>query len=307
MSILAHRVTVFFALALAAALSTIGATRAEAATVTVSGFANCWGMLGYPTPAEPATQVRITIPGASVAVGVNAIGFYSANVPNVPSGGASATAYVSCLSGAGPWNLPFHLATSSMSLDLTNPTPVDFAVYLDDPRNLSPINLHPRHPSRPLSVQIYNQSNALVGTRKVTATQFYANGAPTDEYTGTIYLGHISGVRWFKVWLDYTLHHQMQSFINVPSIPGPWHYSLDMRNDDVKTLIVGDINQDNRITTSSTNRTDDYNLLLNCYSDLLPPRGPCSPQQKRAADLNDDGSVNGLDYNLFLKIIGVSP
>jgi hypothetical protein len=62
-------------------------------------------------------------------------------------------------------------------------------------------------------------------------------------------------------------------------------------------LLVGDINQDN-----ATNVLD-YNLLLNRYSELLPPRGPCSSLQKMAADLKDDGAFNQFDYNLFLRVI----
>lgn len=295
MTAFVRRLAVCFALTIG--IGGLSAVQANAATITVSGFANCLGMLGYPT-VEPATHVQIKTSTANVTVGVNLVGFYSANVPNVPSSGSNATAYVSCLSGAGPWNLPFHIPPSgSLSLDLTQPTPVHFAVYLDDPTNLSPINLHPKHPSRPFTVQVFNQNNVLVATRTVTATQFFANGAPTDEYTATIYLGHVSGVRYFKVWLDYTLHHQMQSFINIPSVPGPWNYSLDMRNDSTQTLIVGDVNQDNVVNIT------DYNLMMQCYSDLLPPKGPCSPSLKRASDLDDDGYVNGTDYNLMVRIL----
>jgi hypothetical protein len=54
---------------------------------------------------------------------------------------------------------------------------------------------------------------------------------------------------------------------------------------------VGDINEDNVLNIL------DYNLLLNCYSDLSPQRGPCDANQKAAADLTDDGRVQQFDYN----------
>jgi hypothetical protein len=92
-----------------------------------------------------------------------------------------------------------------------------------------------------------------------------------------------------KVRLDYTLWAWA---LGIPLITtGGQSTAPDTR------LLVGDINQDN-----ATNVLD-YNLLLNRYSELLPPRGPCSSLQKMAADLKDDGAFNQFDYNLFLRVI----
>ncbi len=44
----------------------------------------------------------------------------------------------------------------------------------------------------------------------------------------------------------------------------------------------------------------DYNLLIGCYSDLLPA-SHCPAAIKPLADLNDDGNVNQFDYNIILK------
>ena len=60
------------------------------------------------------------------------------------------------------------------------------------------------------------------------------------------------------------------------------------------TLITGDINGDNVINIL------DYNLLMGCYSDFLPPVS-CSSQNEILADITDDGEVNQFDYNLFLR------
>ena len=51
----------------------------------------------------------------------------------------------------------------------------------------------------------------------------------------------------------------------------------------------------------------DYNALTDCYSDLTPAVNCSDPQKKAAADLNDDGSVNQFDYNLFLREIATQP
>ena len=65
------------------------------------------------------------------------------------------------------------------------------------------------------------------------------------------------------------------------------------------SLVTGDINNDNALTIL------DYNVLIDCYSDLLPARN-CSDQNKKAsADLSDDGAVNASDYNLFLRELSV--
>ena len=44
----------------------------------------------------------------------------------------------------------------------------------------------------------------------------------------------------------------------------------------------------------------DYNLLIGCYSDLEPAKS-CTDAEKNSTDLNDDGAVNQIDYNLFLR------
>jgi hypothetical protein len=257
----------------------VTASAAQAASVRITGFANCVGILGYPSPdGEPATSVRITTSYENRSATVNAIGYYGINMTAVPSTGVDAKATVSCRSGR-VWELPFRLTPSTTSLDLTNPTPVDLTVNLKDPLNGSPINTRPVHPTRPLTVEIYNDSKQLVAKRTPTAQQFGTSG----QYRATIYLGHTSGVRWFKVWLDYTLHKQVESFINVPAIPGPWHYSLET------SLIAGDVDQNNTLNTT------DYNLIVACYGTKI-----CS--YKRGADVNDDGVVDGIDINLWLRI-----
>lgn len=66
-------------------------------------------------------------------------------------------------------------------------------------------------------------------------------------------------------------------------------------------IVNGDINNDNK--------TDllDYNILVNCYgikqntsSCTMPPAS-----QTPGADLDDDGTVDGIDYNLFLRELSV--
>jgi hypothetical protein len=60
------------------------------------------------------------------------------------------------------------------------------------------------------------------------------------------------------------------------------------------TLITGDINNDNAVNII------DYNLLMGCYSDFLPPVS-CAAAYQAPSDLTDDGNVNQFDYNLFIR------
>jgi hypothetical protein len=149
------------------------------------------------------------------------------------------------------------------------------------------INTNPVHKQRPIYVRIYNTSNQLVfeGRPAAAATQVFGTG----RYRATVSLpyGWQSGYYIVKVRLDYTLWKVVQG---ISTIMGGQVNILP-----TASLMVGDINEDNTINIL------DYNLLLNCYSDLAPPTGPCNGVQKRAADLTDDGSVNQFDYNLFLR------
>jgi Mg-chelatase subunit ChlD len=66
-------------------------------------------------------------------------------------------------------------------------------------------------------------------------------------------------------------------------------------------LVTGDINEDNRLNIL------DYNTLLDCYSDTLPAPSCADQEKKTTTDLSDDGSVNGTDYNLFLRELANQP
>lgn len=64
-------------------------------------------------------------------------------------------------------------------------------------------------------------------------------------------------------------------------------------------LVTGDTNNDNSISIL------DYNIIVDCYSDLLPAKNCSDANKKLSADLSDDGNVNANDYNLFLRELSV--
>ncbi|HUZ51028.1 MAG TPA: dockerin type I repeat-containing protein [Streptosporangiaceae bacterium] len=201
-------------------------------------------------------------------------------------------------------------------------TSLTVGVNLVDPLSGAYLNTNPLRKTRPMHVQIFNGSNQLVfdsdpnwsNSTNHASSPIRAKVVPgTDKYTATFQLpgtssnlvrpagclvtqcspnvwsaGGVAGAYLVKVQLDYTLRKYTPGFALI---------SQGIGNSVADTsLTVGDINQDNQVNIA------DYNMLLQCYSDLSPPPGPCPSWQKTASDLNDDGYVNGIDYNIMLRI-----
>lgn len=61
------------------------------------------------------------------------------------------------------------------------------------------------------------------------------------------------------------------------------------------------------ISQSTINTQEDYAMFIKCFDKpsqapiISGQTNPCSPAQRKAADLNNDGIVNGIDYNLFIR------
>lgn len=69
------------------------------------------------------------------------------------------------------------------------------------------------------------------------------------------------------------------------------------------SLITGDINNDNQLNIL------DYNAIISCFG-LKAATNVCTnpiTAQNPGADLNDDGVIDGIDYNLFIREISVQP
>lgn len=145
-------------------------------------------------------------------------------------------------------------------------------------------NFNLLHPQRDVTVEIYNSQNQLISTKQGMVNFDHTSGS----FKGDIDMGSsvTSGIYIVKVKLDQFLR---------TSIPGIQTIVADSTNDLATTsLISGDINGDNSLNIL------DYNILMGCYSDFLPPVS-CNDANKELADLTDDGYVNQFDYNLFLR------
>lgn len=145
-------------------------------------------------------------------------------------------------------------------------------------------NPNPLHPQRELTVEVLNDQNQLVLTKK----GIISFGSTAGNFTGTIDMGTTltSGTYTIKVKANQFLRR---------IIPGMQNITAGALNQLAQaTLINGDIDNSNSLSIL------DYNILIGCYSDFLLPVS-CTPENKIRADIDDDGAVNQYDYNLFLR------
>ncbi len=159
--------------------------------------------------------------------------------------------------------------------DNANPTASDFS------------NKNPLHQDHEVSVDIYNDQNVLV----LSKTGIVVYDGYQGTYRGTIDLGILPNN-------VYSIRVKEQNHLR-KLIPG--FQLLDPAQTNVMPevdLTAGDTNNDNVLNIL------DYNMLVGCYSDLLPATN-CDATRKTNTDLNDDGSVNQFDYNLFMREITV--
>ena len=144
-------------------------------------------------------------------------------------------------------------------------------------------NPSPIHTTRVFTADIIDNATAEVKTIDGTLTF----NPTTGEFNGAIPISNIQSG-------DYEI--AIRSISTLPETV-PDTVTLAQPNKvtlPTITLQVGDINGDGIIDIR------DFNILAGCFS-LTSPAKSCSDIQKSASDLNDDGKVNELDYNLFLR------
>jgi hypothetical protein len=149
-------------------------------------------------------------------------------------------------------------------------------------------NMNPLHTQQSVNIDFFNTNNQLVVSKSGTVTFNAVEG----NFTGNILLENIpSGVYTARIAISHYLRKTIPGIISITSgqnVPLP-----------VLSLTTGDTNNDNTLSIL------DYNILLDCFSDLSPARNCSDPNKKLASDLTDDGSVNQFDYNLFLRELSV--
>ena len=157
--------------------------------------------------------------------------------------------------------------------------------------NVSPTslgNMNPERPSRSVSLELFNGNNQSMGVKTGTVSFNQSTGA----FNGVVNLGTIStGAYTVKV---VSPNYLRKSYPGIVSVTANQTITLPSIS-----LVAGDSNNDNKLSIL------DYNIIIDCYSDLTPPRNCADSQKKQSSDLTDDGMINQFDYNLFLRELSV--
>lgn len=146
-------------------------------------------------------------------------------------------------------------------------------------------NMNPVRSTREIEIEVYNSNNNLTLTKSGVLTYQNTSGS----YKGNINMqGLASGIYTAKVKVAQYLKKNVTGIITVTS--------GRINSLPVVKLVTGDSDNNNSLNII------DYNLILDCYSELSQPKN-CNTQKKLMTDLTDDNTVNQFDYNLFLREI----
>lgn len=151
-------------------------------------------------------------------------------------------------------------------------------------------NNSPVHPQRNITLSIFDEQSIKV---KDTTGQIITFNSTSGTFTGNINMGQLSaGSYLVKATTPGYLTKLIAAIL--PITAGITNYT---NTGTLPTLIVGDINSDNRITI------EDYNEYRTCFNS--PNDSSCLTR----ADLNDDGKIDTTldlsDYRLLLNSFSV--
>lgn len=149
-------------------------------------------------------------------------------------------------------------------------------------------NKSPQHLQKTATAFIYDSQNKLISSNSGNLSYDPAKG----YFSGSIDIGNSIAQSQYMIKVGVT-NHLLRLIPGIQTIN-----PLQTNTLPAVSLITGDVNDDNMLNIV------DYNVIINCYSDLLPPKS-CNDTNKLAADINDDSFVNQVDYNLFLREIAV--
>jgi hypothetical protein len=164
-------------------------------------------------------------------------------------------------------------------------------------------NKNPLHPQRNLQLEIFDVDNKLVTSVSGALSLNYDEGK--GSFVGSLELGSTfqEGSYNLKVKSDRYLKKRIPGIIQIKPKSTTSVPSID--------LVTGDVNSDNVLNII------DYNALLDCgYGEIEPlpladPNAVFNAKECQAhtpaelIDLDDNGIINGPDYNLFIRELSV--
>ncbi len=151
-------------------------------------------------------------------------------------------------------------------------------------------NMNPKHLTRSLSIALTDLQNKAYGpyTSQITFDQ------TSGLFKGNISLGSLpSGQYQIKVSSPEYLTKLIPSLIQITQ-----KQTAQLSN---IFLVTGDIDQSNSLSIL------DYNILADCYGTKQSTSSCKHPptQSTFGADLDDSGTIDGIDYNLFIRELSV--
>jgi hypothetical protein len=148
-------------------------------------------------------------------------------------------------------------------------------------------NLNPLRTTRPITVELLDGSDNIV----TTATGNIIYNSTTGVFSGDVTVNVPNQTSSYKIKVKSPQFLKRK----LDGLPTVTQGSVNTMPD--VSLITGDVDNDNDIDSA------DYNIILDCYSDTVAPKNcPASdPNKKLSADLSDDGNVNLIDYNDYIR------
>lgn len=156
-----------------------------------------------------------------------------------------------------------------------------------NPTDSSFSNKNPLTIQRSFRMQIFDSTGTLITTNDSTGT--YNSTIGGYQVTHDLGSGFTTGTYTVKVKTTGFLQRQVPGFLTITQNQTQQLAAL--------TLVSGDLNDDNKLSLL------DYNILRSCYGSTPDPS--CTTVQRKESDMNDDGSVDIGDLNLFLREMSV--
>lgn len=158
-----------------------------------------------------------------------------------------------------------------------------------NPTGNSLSNKNPQRPTRTANVTIFDLDNNIIASASGQINYASSSG----NYTGRVMTPKKLPAGLYNVRVLTNQHL-------IRLVPG----TQTIKTEEINLLpavsmVTGDIINDNKLNIL------DYNQILDCYSDNLPAPSCSESNKKQQSDINDDGPVNGTDYNLFIRELSV--
>lgn len=150
-------------------------------------------------------------------------------------------------------------------------------------------NTNPLPLPRSVTLTVLDANNHVVATGQGAVSY-----TSSKNFQGSVGIPNLpSGQYLLRVYLDGFLPRQLPGIFTVS-------HGQTLMLPSV-SLVAGDINHDSQLDII------DYSLLISCFSTKQTTASCTTPPSSTSSgsDINDDGIVDGTDYNLFLKELSV--